>query len=298
MMIDLKNITVDDKALFDRYFAIKQYGICDLNFTNLFMWRETYSVRYAVVDDFLCIFPQFQKDSPFVLMPVGCGDLGAVVHKLAAHFKAQGNPFVIKGVTEGMKNELMERVPGKFIFEEDRNIFDYVYLSADLIELKGKKFHAKRNHINKFKSMYDYTYEPLTAERVDECAAAALKWCVKRNCEEDQGLGWEKIAILNALHNFDKLKFKGGILRVDGKIAAFTFGERLTDNMAVVHVEKGDPDIRGSYAVINQMFCEREWRHMKYVNREEDMGLPGLRKAKLSYRPVTLVEKYTAKWQE
>ncbi|MDK2799374.1 MAG: uncharacterized protein PWP27_1265 [Clostridiales bacterium] len=297
-MIELSDITIDSKELFDKYFSIKQYETSEFTFTNLFMWRNCFNIKYAIINDFLCIFAQYKNNDPFTLMPIGTGDIKSVIQELMTHFKQQGKRLIMKALTKDMIHQIESAFPDRFTFTFDLNISDYVYLSSDLIHLKGKKFHAKRNHINKFVSTYHYTYYPLTVNLIDECIAAADEWCRKKNCEESESLMYEKEAILRALNHFERLKFKGGVIKVDGKVIAFTFGEQFTDDMAVIHVEKADPDMQGSYALINQKFCETEWSHVKYINREEDMGIPGLRKAKRSYRPVRMVEKHIATLNE
>ncbi len=296
-MITLKDITIDDKALFDEYLSLRRHELSDISFTNLFIWREAYQVKYTILDGFLCIVGKYKNNPPFALVPLGQGNVAPIIEKMMTYFKEQCNKFTMTAISEEIKNEIEQVMPGKFTFKADRNLFDYVYLASDLITLKGKKFHSKRNHINKFKAQNKYLYYSLTSENIDECVAAALKWCEKRNCKESEGLEMEKFAILEALNNFDKLKYKGGFIKVNDRVVAFTLGEKIADDMAVIHIEKGDPDIQGSYAVINQAFCEHEWQDVSYINREEDMGIPGLRKAKESYRPVKMIKKYVAKKQ-
>ncbi len=295
-MIELRDITINDRDLFRQYFHMKQYGNAEFNFTNLFMWRKAYAIQYAIVDGFLCIFAKYDNEPPYTLIPLGNGRLDLVFEKLIRHFSDRGNKLILRAVTEAGKAEIEGICPGRFNFKDQRDVYDYVYLSKDLINLTGKKYHPKRNHINKFISQHQnkYRYEELTNERVDECMVAALDWCKRKNCKESQGLENEKFAILEALGNFDKLEFKGGIIKIEDKVTAFTFGDLLTDDMAVVHVEKADPDIQGSYTIMNQQFCEHEWKGVKYINREEDLGIPGLRKAKLSYNPEKFIKKYCA----
>ncbi len=293
-MIEPKDITIDDKKIFDTYYEMKQYRTAEYSFADLFMWRKSFQIQYAIVDDFLCVFCQYEKEEPYVLMPVGKGDLCIVLKKLITYFEKEGNRLIIEGLTIEMKNEIENIFPNQFTFEEKREYFEYIYKSTDLITLKGKKFHAKRNHINKFKASNKYIYEPLDKKNVQECKVAALEWYENRNCNDDKSLEEEKEAIMEALDHFERLKLKGGLLIVNSKIIAFTLGELHTKDMALIHVEKADIEIQGAYPMINQLFCEREWRHVNYINREEDMGIPGLRKAKMSYRPVQLIEKYNA----
>ena len=293
-MIEFKQITIEDKDLFDNFFSTGKYETSEFTFTNLFMWRKSYMIRYAIIDEMLVIMAQYKQDPPFILLPLGEGNLAGVLTIVNDYFKQLGHKLVIKALTEGMLKQLEVQMPDKFSYYQVRDIFDYIYAGKDLINLEGKKFHAKRNHINKFLAQNEYTYHSLTPELIPECMSTAEEWCRKRNCDEDEGLEEEKNAILDALSNFEKLKFKGALLKSAGRIVAFTFGELLNNDMAVIHVEKADTEVQGAYPMINQKFCENEWGNVTYINREEDLGLPGLRKAKLSYNPVRLIEKYNA----
>jgi len=293
-MLQLKDITLNEKKLFDDYFQLKQYEISDMTFTNLYMWRKSYQIKYAIIDDFLCIFARQKDNKPFTLMPVGNGNVAQVLEKLMDYFRQNNHPFMMKSITHRMIEEIENAFPGKFKYIPSRDTYDYVYNSSDLINLEGRKYHRKRNHINKFLALNSYVYEPLTVDSVEECKKAAEEWCRKRDCNQNMGLLEEKEAIFDVLNHFEELKVKGGVIRVDGKVVCFTFGEQFTKDMVVIHVEKADPDIQGSYAIINQQFCAHEWANVKYINREEDLGLPGLRQAKQSYHPVRLIEKHIA----
>lgn len=263
------------------------------------MWRKAYKIEWTVEAGFLCIRAEWQ-DSHFVLLPFGPADdaaLSAVLDKLMNHFAEQDWPFVLHGMERFMV-ELVERIkPGLFEFTADRDDFDYVYQAADLLELKGRKFHGKKNHANAFRKAYpEHRYVPLTKEITDSCIQLAIDWCEK-NCEDghDESLECEKKAIIEALECMDELKLVGGAILLDGKVEAFTYGEQINDNTAVVHIEKANTAIRGLYPVINQEFCRHYWSQLTYINREEDMGLEGLRKAKESYHPVSMVEKFVGK---
>jgi hypothetical protein len=186
--------------------------------------------------------------------------------------------------------------PGQLVITGDRDNYDYVYHSKDLIELKGRKYHSKKNHINSFLRNYsNYQYIPLTTEWVSRCIETQIEWCKKKGCDDDPMLKGERDAIIEVLTHWNELKLTGGLISIDGKVEAFSFGEQLNSDTAVIHVEKANPDIRGVYPVINQKFCENAWNHLVYINREEDMGLEGLRKAKESYCPVKMVEKFNAR---
>ena len=296
--INLSDISIDCKSLFDEYFLNNQHEISDFTFTNLFMWRKSYNIKYFIINDYLCIFAQYNNHDPFVFFPLAKSkdndQLVLVIEELIEYFKQNGNELIIKSLTPNMVDILNKKMPNRFEFTPNRSTYDYVYKCSDLISLEGKKLHAKRNHINRFVENNKYTYYPLTLELIDDCISAATKWCIKRDCDKNPGLAEERAAIVDALNNFEALKFQGGVIKVDNEVIAFTYGERLTDHTAVIHVEKADSDIQGSYAIINQQFCEHQWRDYLYINREEDMGIEGLRKAKMSYQPVRLIEKYRA----
>ncbi len=192
--------------------------------------------------------------------------------------------------------ELLEKwYPGRFQIEYERDNADYVYESEKLAALPGKKLHGKRNHVNKFKSIYAnrWSYESISRENVEECFQMALRWRNDNGCNEDLEKNAEMCVTLNALRLFEELGLTGGVLRVDGEIVAFTIGEPVCSDTFVVHIEKAYAEIPGAYNMINQQFVEHECMDYTYVNREEDTGAEGLRRAKLSYRPVFLVEKGT-----
>ncbi len=251
-------------------------------------------MEWTEISDCLCIKAKW-AGTTFVLPPFSTNQLaiGRALDILLAMFRTIGKPFMIQGVEKFMLTILEGIKPGFFKFVPDRNNFDYVYNAEDLATLAGRKYHAKKNHVNKFKNTYqDYRYLPLTSELTGMCIDNAVEWCKKHGCQQGDGLDMEKKAIIEALNSFDFLDLAGGAIMVEGKLEAFTFGERLNSDTVVVHVEKANPNIPGMYAVINQEFSSRYWPQFRYINREEDLGIPGLRKAKLSYHPEILLEKY------
>ena len=176
---------------------------------------------------------------------------------------------------------------------DDRDNWDYVYLQQNLATLAGRKYHGKKNHCNAFvKEHPDYVYEEMNRSNIEECLAFGDMWC-ERRMSDDPSLVCEKCAIHEALDNFEALKLRGGVIRIDGKVEAFSFGEKINDDTAVLHVEKANPEIRGLYAVINRDFAKNAWGDVTYLNREEDMGHEGLRMAKESYKPEFMVKKYS-----
>lgn len=213
--------------------------------------------------------------------------------------KERGVPFVLYHVTPEHYEQIDTWYPGRFVLELNRDIADYVYESEKLATLAGKKLHAKRNHINKFKATHEnWSYETMSEGNLEECFQMALKWRNENGCEEDEEKNAEMCVTLNALRLFKELELIGGILRINGEIVAFAIGEELSEDTFVVHIEKAFADIQGAYPMINQQFVEHECMKYKYINREEDTGAEGLRKAKLSYRPTFLQEKGIVKERE
>ena len=293
-MIPFKDITLADKDTITSFTMKSDRRNCDLSFSNLCSWRFLYDTQFAVVDSFL-VFKFWAGEQLAYMMPVGTGDLKAVLWELIEDARKENQHFCMLGVCSNMRADLEAILPEQFTFTEDRDYADYIYLRSDLSTLKGKKFQAKRNHINRFRNTYpDYEYTPITPDRIQECLDLEAEWCKVNNCDQQEGTGNERRALVYALHNFEVLGLTGGILRVNGKIVAFTFGMPINHETFGVHVEKADTTIDGAYAMINYEFANRIPEQYIYINREEDLGIEGLRKAKLSYQPVTILEKYMA----
>lgn len=283
-MIEFQEITIADRDIFRKFTLPKEIDMSFYNFTNIFMWRNYANYRYAIVDGFLCtIACMGTKD--FAFYPLGQGVPEKPVKKLIEQF---GNNIVFMPLTTQMADELKTIAPGQFDYTSIRNQSDYIYKTEKMISLAGKKLHAKRNHINKFKKLYQYEYVKITKEIIPDCIRAEEQWLDKH--EENKSVNYEKQAILDVFEHFDTLGLTGGALKVDGKIIAFSIGEPMTKNTALLHIEKADINYEGAYAMINQQFAEHEWSGYEYLNREEDMGVPGLRKAKMSYYPDKLME--------
>lgn len=294
--MDFSEITICDRELFCSY--LLRYGpqASELTFTNLFMWRDFYRFRYAIVNDLLCIIAEPRTGEPFAHIPVGaCSpeDFADTVLRLRQYFTGKGWQLQFKKVTQDELERLRAFVQQESDILFDRDNSDYVYLTKDLIELKGKKFHGKRNHVNRFLKTYAFEYVPLDDRYVDACKQIMEDWCSTRNCECIRGDYCERYANIEVLENFEQLGCKGGLIRVNGRFEAFTVGERLNHETAVIHIEKANFDIHGLYPMINQQFCEKEWSDTTYINREQDLGQEGLRKAKLSYNPVKMIDKYS-----
>ncbi|MBE7030371.1 MAG: DUF2156 domain-containing protein [Ruminococcaceae bacterium] len=293
-MIALQELTIEDKAVFERYTKGKLEN-SGSSFSNMFIWRNTYDTKYALVDGFLVVFYQSKKGTIHPTMPRGTGNLLSVLQKIHAFLSSINQEFVMEAVTEEDTATLRKLLGNRVVVCEERNLFDYVYLAQDLITLSGKKLHSKRNHINKFNSLYQWEYRPLTPDLFEQCLACADVWLGEKYDADDPDYKGEMLSLREAFRHFEALGFSGGTLFVDGKMVAFTIGEQLTDDMALIHIEKADVSYQGAYPMINKEYASHQWSDMTYINREEDLGIPGLRKAKLSYNPYKLIKTYTCK---
>jgi hypothetical protein len=192
-------------------------------------------------------------------------------------------------VPESMARELSE---SGLSIEPDRDNFDYVYLRQDLADLAGRKYHKKRNHIKQALAQNDLEYREISGNLIDHCRDFLGHWCDTKQCGHVPGLCREFQAVSETLDNFDSLGVFGGAILAQGKVRGFTVGEELIPGTAVVHFEKVDASIRGLAQVISQWFCRESLSEFEFVNREQDLGIPGLRQAKESYYPHHMVEKY------
>ncbi len=290
-MISPKEIKAKDKKLFNSFFEKDKRISQEVCFSNLYMWKAGYNMRYDIVDGFLVVFAGYDPIGEYLHLPVGQGDKKEVLHRLDEFMLEKYGSYSIRKLLKEDAEELEKLMPGKFAFEENREFFDYVYSVPDLINLQGKKYHTKKNHLNTFKNTYDYTYNKITPENIERCKNRTLEWIKERNSDPEME---EYIAAERMFGRYFELGLTGAFLTVDDEIVALTVGENNFGTV-IIHVEKADPSVKGAYAAINQMFLENEFPDVKLVNREEDLGIEGLRKAKLSYQPTTLLEKITAK---
>ncbi|MBI5572763.1 MAG: DUF2156 domain-containing protein [Desulfomonile tiedjei] len=290
-MDDFKPVEIQHKRIFDEFFSQDPPQISELTFTNLFMWRIRYRPIWKVWRDCLLIVMQEKDQEPFALPPVGAGDKGAALAELAVALGSISPSPHICRVPENFLEPFVDT--DRYRVREDRANSDYVYLAEELIQLPGNRFHKKKNHINRFVKSYEFEYLPFDADLVKSVLEMQEDWCELRDCGDFPDLIAEDRAIYEALIHFGDLRFSGGVILIGSKVEAFTLGELLNPDMAVIHIEKANPEIPGLYAAINQRFCMAQWSKVKYINREQDLGVPGLRQAKLSYHPDHLVKKFT-----
>lgn len=263
---------------------------CEFAPAIMYLWEEKYKKQICRYEDFYII-----KGSRDFSYPVGNGELKEVLQAMLDYAKEQAMPFSVFGVTPKGIHDIEVAMPGVFSFVPQRAEWDYIYSVKNMVELKGKPFHSKRNHIAKFKRLYSYEYEDISFENAAECLQMAEEWRSRNSTGANAGEYEDELkAIARALSSFQPLGLAGGLIRVEGRPVAFTIGEELNPDLFVIHFEKANTEFDGAYAVMNHEFARRRLLCYKYINREEDLGIPGLRKAKLSYHPVLLLEKYTA----
>lgn len=291
--VQFKRAQLEDKEIITRYFTNHTSRSCERTFANVFLWSRKYPVTWAIVEQAL-VFKSEDEEHLAFAFPAGEPENVKKALEVLMQYSAQRNvPFQMYNVTPKYYAQLEEWYPGRFQIEYVRDDADYVYESEKLATLSGKKLHGKRNHINKFKATYEgrWSYEKMTRDNVEDCFQMALKWREENGCEEDSEKRSEMCVTLNSLRLLEELELTGGVLRIDDEVVAFTIGEPICKDTFVVHIEKAFADVQGAYPMINQQFVEHECMNYRYINREEDTGSEGLRKAKLSYRPAFMVEK-------
>lgn len=299
-MDDFKVIGIEDKEIIEEYIIPSDERDCDLSFANLCSWQFITESSYAVMDGLLVIRFAHPKWGHEYFMPMnkrGEADRAQalqVLEQLAREADTKQEPLCLRGVSPALEEELTGSRLGDFNFVKDRDYFDYVYQRQDLAELKGKHYQPKRNHVNKFKREYNFTAEPLTQQAVAECLEFEASWCRVHGYEEDENILNERQAMVYAFEHWERLGLRGLVIRVEGKVAAFTFGAPINHDTFGVHFEKADIRIDGAYSAVNQFFAASLPEEYVYLNREEDLGIPGLRQAKLSYQPAFLLEKIRA----
>ena len=290
-MLPFKPVTIDDKEVIQFFFNKVAFGNCDFSFSNIFSWRFAYNTTFAVKDDFLFFRFQPVGELPGYLFPVGDGNLAVAIELLLQDANERATELCLYSFTQKMFDLFEAAMPGRFLYEKDRDWFEYIYSSNDLISLVGKKYQPKRNHINKFKRSYQWEYLPITREIIPDCIKLYQHWCADNGGCNNESLIAEGIATRNAFDNFEKLGLIGGALRINGEIVAYSYGQPLTNKTFGVHAEKCLHEIDGGFAMINREFAEHNCAAYTYINREEDLGIESLRQAKLSYHPTILLEK-------
>ena len=291
-MISFKPIKIEDKEIYQRFLLDGKERGCEYSFTNLYAWGRQ---NAAILHDHMVLFSQFDRRTIYPF-PVGYGDKKPVLDAIIADSKERGIACRLTNLSAKDKQTLMDLYPGKFQFHCGRDSYDYVYSIDDLADLPGRTYQKKRNHCNRFRSDHpNYTVESITRQNLPMVEAFTKKWYESKLAENPESdFLMERTALSKTFRHFEELEIEGLVLLDNDEILAFTLGSLCTPNCIDVHFEKGLDDVNGAYAMINCEFARhirKKYPHIHFLNREEDMGIEGLRIAKQRYYPHHMVEK-------
>jgi len=296
-----KPIEITDKSLFDEFFSKHPPEISEFTFTNLFMWRNYYNFLFTEFEEHLILFSYDylknrrkpinidSKDYIYFFPPIGPHPDETIIEIFENIQNIEVHRVQEKICENLTENEKFNSLNLGCL--EDRNNWDYIYNKEEILNLAGNKYRQNRRWLQKFFNNYDYEFKLLTGDLVEKCKELQLELCVMKACTEDESLEAEQEAIYEALNNFDMLGFSGGLLCVEDKCAAYTFGEMLNNKTLVIHIEKAHMEYEGSYQAINNLFLKNCCADAIFANREQDLGIEGLRRAKESYKPIRMVKK-------
>lgn len=284
-MNEFKKLTIQDKITTEKIFSLSNPFPAPTTFGTIYIWKDVYDSYVYFYDNY---FLQYHKGfENFYNFPIGHGDIKSALNFLQAHAHKLGHKLNFIGLTEDEAKYLAQIMPDKFVIKEHRNDFNYIYNKTDLAELAGRKYHGKRNFIAQFKKSYSWSYETLTKRNISDCIKVEKAW------EQTHDIA-DSVALQDTFKNFSELDFTGGVLYVSTQPVAFAIGEKIAIDTFVIHFMKALIEYKGSFPMITQQFVLNELTKYKYISFEEDMGIEGLRKSKLSYHPAYLQKKYRA----
>lgn len=293
-MLDFKPIIFEDREKIEEYFKYLEEPFCDFTFGNLFFWSVVENTEVAFLNNFL--FIRFSDEEYFYYaFPIGDGEIKNALNLIFENAKTNDKKIKFVCLNKNQTKILKENFGDKIKINKNRDTFDYIYSVEKLANLSGRKYHSKKNHFNSFKNKYNFDFEIINEENINDCILFAQKWYEEN--EATSTLVREQRVLECAFQNYFKLNLIGAIIKVDENIIAFCIGEKMYNkNIFCTHFEKADYNFSGAYAAINKLFSEFLISDFKLVNREDDAGIDGLRKAKLSYYPEILLEKYYAEF--
>ena len=296
MELIFNDISLDTKETIDKYIKPWNCENAEFGFAHLYIWGNNSKIQYAQKDNCLFLKLNFSTEKAFLWPPFPLNkdvDYKKALETAFTYIEEKNLNPILRSVCSPFK-EMIAHIFPDTEFYPTRNNFDYMYLSEKLISLKGKKLHSKRNHINKFMKLFpDFVYENLTKEHFKECMELYDIWCMDHKSVSSNQSD-ERDSVERALLHLKTLNLTGGCIRINGELKAFTIGEQVLPDMCQIHIEKASKDFDGLYSLVNQQYALHNCSNVKYINREEDMGLEGLRKAKQSYYPDKMVEKFDA----
>jgi len=295
-MLKFNPLQLSDRDRYLRRYQSENCRSSTYSFGTAYLWslhcrRNVAEYGDRIMVEYLCC-----SQNPFYGWPMGSGDVGEAIAAMGEHAAANDRRLILRAITAEQRQALEGACPGCFDYSAEEDNFDYIYDAQALATLAGKKLHGKRNHCNRFAATYDWHCEKLTPALFDDCRSILRSWAEGNGGGSEE----EKLAIDCAFDNWEALGFCGAVLYADARPVAFTVGEFLGSDMVDVHFEKAVDGVQGAYPMICREFIRQlleERPDLRYVNREEDMGIPGLRKAKEDWYPLYKLEKFTAEWK-
>lgn len=293
-MLDFQDISIEDRERVENYFEFLEEPFCDFTFGNLFCWSVVENTKIAFFNNFL--FIRFSDDEKFYYsFPLGNGEIKNAINLIIEDAKINNKKFQFVCLNKKQSEILKEIFKEKIKINKNRDAFDYVYSVEKLSALSGRKYHSKKNHFNSFKNNYNFIYEEINENNLQDCIRFANEWYSQT--EVTTPLLKEQKVLSKALENYFKLNLIGAVIKINKKIVAFCVGEKMyKGNMFCTHFEKASAEYPKAYTAINKLFSEISINDFEFVNREDDAGIEGLRKAKLSYYPEFILEKYYAEF--
>ncbi len=293
--VNFRALSIEDAGLFHQHLGGYPFSSYEYSFASLYQWRKLCQTQYCLLDDVIVVMKTERGMGPFFMQPINIDStkIDAVVAQLV-HYK-QSHPemkYLFGDVEASFFEQLIERYGSDLTYTEDADNYDYIYNSGDLITLSGNRYHRKKNQYNQFVHNYEYEIRDIRDEQVRrDCMEFAFHW-YENNPQEDSVLRYELTGVRDVLSHLEKLRVRGIAVYIRDQIVGFAFGERVNDEMAIIHCEKGDTSYSGVYAFLNRTLVETHFSDVALINRQEDMGIEGLRRAKMAYNPTRLEKKF------
>lgn len=294
-MLEFSPISPKDYGRYYKYRENDPSNASEASFTTVYIWNNYYNLECCENGEFFFLRFNIKGKSPSYFFPIGSGNIEKALSELCEYATHRGEKLCFRLVSEANKEKLKQFFGDRLSVKESRDSFDYVYLTERMISLSGKKLHSKRNHLNYFLENYSFNYKKVSdKESLEKCAEKAYKLVSEKEKNKNS---FELGAMKSYFENYFDFNQTGAYIEINDEVVAMSFGEKISEDTALIQIELADDTYRGAYQAINKLFCENEWNSFTYVNREEDMGIEGLKKAKMSYQPEFLIKKYYL-WEE
>ena len=299
VILSFKSLTLENKEIIEKYIDKSKLDSYEYLFSSLYMWRKLNNIKYAVIDDVLIIEKNEEGKGTFYAQLFGYkkDNLTNIIDELIErNLEFTDRDYLFGDVGDEFVDDLKKYTDFSIDIVEDIDDSEYIYNTQDLIELKGKKYHSKKNHVNSFLKTYSYDIKTINNENVkSDCMDLLHKWHEEVAVTVDKEMLMEIDAIKDLFRELHFFDLNSIAIYVDGDLAGFAVGEKVNDRMALIHVERGEIAYKGIYAFLNKQFLVESFQDTEFVNRQEDTGNEGLRKAKKSYHPEKMIKKYLVK---